>query len=96
MYPPLSAPWRSYARREARAKENMMPYYDCNHDFLFIGSERGPDARRASAYVCTRCGTFRVWINGELMTFWLVSDAQVAAAGMYARELARTGMEPQP
>lgn len=72
-----------------------MPYYDCEHKYLFIGSERSQDTRK-SAYVCARCGTFRIWINGELMTFWLVSDAQIEAAGMYARELARTGMEPTP
>lgn len=71
-----------------------MPYYDCEHDYLFIGSEQGRD--RKSAYVCARCGTFRIFINGVLMTFWLVSDEQIAAAGMYARELARHGMEPTP
>jgi hypothetical protein len=71
-----------------------MPYYDCQHRYLFIGSERGKV--RKSAYVCARCGTFRIWINGELMTFWLVTDEQVEAAGVYARELARTEMEPEP
>lgn len=59
----------------------------CNHKNLFIASETGPDGRRVSAFVCARCGTFRVWINGNLMTFQLVSDAQVAAAGAYAMEL---------
>jgi len=72
-----------------------MPFYDCQHKYLFIASERSQDARKA-AYVCARCGTFRVWINGELMTFQLPMDAHVEAAGMYARELARTGMEPTP
>ncbi len=71
-----------------------MAYYDCEHDYLFIGEDRGTD--RKSACVCARCGTFRIWINGVLMTFELVTDAQVEAAGMYAKELARTGMEPTP
>lgn len=72
-----------------------MPQYDCQHRYLFITSERDPHGLRA-AHVCERCGTFRVWVNGAVMTFWLPAAAHVEAAGMYARELARTGMEPTP
>jgi hypothetical protein len=71
-----------------------MPNYDCDHKYLFIGEERGTD--RKSAYLCARCGTFRIWINGVVMTFWLVTPEQIEAAAMYARELKRTGMEPTP
>lgn len=72
-----------------------MPYYDCQHHYVFIASERGQDTRK-SAYVCTRCGSFRVWINGEVMNFQLVSDEQVAAAGVYAEELKRSEMQVEP
>ena len=72
-----------------------MPYYDCQHRYVFIASDRGAGTRK-SAYVCTRCGNFRVWINGEVMNFQLVSDAQVKAAGVYAEELKQSEMQVEP
>lgn len=66
---------------------------ECKHilTLLFIGSERytgrTTGKQRAHASVCKACGTFLVWIDGEQMTFQLVSDEQVEAAGQYARLL---------
>jgi len=68
----------------------IAPYECKHHGALFIASESGDAARglaRKSAYVCPRCGTFIVWIDGKRMTFTLVSDEQVAAAGVYAQRL---------
>lgn len=62
--------------------------YECLHrNRLFIARDVTRSERK-SAYVCPDCGEFHVWINGADMAFALVSDAQVAAAGMYARRLA--------
>jgi len=65
---------------------------ECKHyGALFIARESGTvdggKSWRKSAYVCPHCGTFIVWINGSPMTFTLVSDEQVAAAGIYAQRL---------
>lgn len=58
---------------------------------LFISRETrtsaNADPYRASAFVCPECGEFHVWINGVDMTFTLVTDEQVEAAGMYAKML---------
>lgn len=64
----------------------------CKHrGALFIQSESGTGVDRAPwrkhASVCPHCGEFIVWINGVRMTFALVSDKQVAAAGRYAAML---------
>ena len=51
----------------------------------------GPQGtRHAHASLCSECGTFVVWINGEKLTFQLVSDEQLAAAARYAEVLAKT------
>lgn len=59
------------------------------HSLLFISRETstGDMVYRKSAYVCKECGRFVVWVNGEKMTFELVTDEQVAAAGVYAERL---------
>lgn len=63
---------------------------DCKHPrTLLISSERGPSDRRAHAHICRECGLITVWINGERMTFTLVSDEHVEAAGQYARFLSK-------
>lgn len=59
---------------------------DCKHAWSLIVSERS-NVDRKSAYLCLRCGRFRVNVNGEIMTFYLASDEQANAAGIYAKEL---------
>lgn len=61
----------------------------CRHPgMLFIQSETGSgtliDPYRKRASICPHCGWFVIWINGVKMTFALVSDEQVEAAGKYA------------
>jgi len=64
-----------------------MSYCDHNHKRIFIASETGPDGRRAHANICSECGMIFVWIDGEQLGFWLVSDEQVEAASKYAKHL---------
>jgi hypothetical protein len=77
----------SVRRGEVGGGERMS---ECKHvGSLFIASETstGDVVYRKRASVCPRCGMFTVWINGVRMTFHLVSDGQVAAAGRYAAML---------
>lgn len=61
--------------------------YECLHrNRLFICRET-TGSERKSAYVCPECGQFHVWINGADLSFTLVSDQHLAAAGMYIRRL---------
>ncbi len=61
---------------------------DCKHmrPSLIISERRSSD-HRAYVAICLDCGAIIVLLNGAYIDFKLTSDAQVVAAGLYAKHL---------